>query len=107
MTKSNTLGEFEIIVLATLMRLGEEAYGNRISTDIEGRIGRMVSVGAIYTTLTRLEAKGCVTSKLGEATAERGGRAKRYFRITAQGDALLRQSAEAFGQVFDGIITWP
>jgi PadR family transcriptional regulator PadR len=85
----DTLGEFEQAVLLAILRVGPEAYGVPIRHDLSGRLGRAVSVGAIYTTLDRLETKGFVSSWTGGATAERGGRAKRFYRIEAPGHRAL------------------
>lgn len=83
-------GEFEQIVLLAVARLSGEGYGMTIRREIEWRTGRPVSIGAIYATLDRLERKGWIGSKEGEATARRGGRAKRHFRLEAAGaEALL------------------
>jgi DNA-binding PadR family transcriptional regulator len=79
------LGEFEYLLLSTAARLGEEAYGAAIRQDIEGSTGRRCSVGALYTTLDRLEAKGLITTWMGEATPQRGGRPKRMISVTAKG----------------------
>ena len=79
------LGGFELLVLLALIRLGDDAYGVPISNEIEASSGRSVSVGSVDITLDRLERKGLVSSTLGESTAERGGRAKTYFRPTAKG----------------------
>src|SRR5258708_6850924 len=81
----NALGEFEQAVLLAILRLGLNAYGVPIRHDLSERLGRSVSVGAIYTTLERLEGKGFVASWTGGATAERGGRAKRFYRVEAPG----------------------
>jgi PadR family transcriptional regulator, regulatory protein PadR len=81
----NTLGEFEQGVLLTVLRLGSNAYGVPIRRDLGERLGRSVSVGATYTALERLEGKGFVSSWTGGATAERGGRAKRFYRVEAPG----------------------
>jgi PadR family transcriptional regulator PadR len=85
MSKREYLGSFELMVILALIRLGEDAYGVPISREIEGRSGREVALGSVYATLERLEEEGLVTSELGEPTPERGGRAKRYFRVTARG----------------------
>lgn len=85
------LGEFELMLLLAVIRLGDEAYGVPISRALEAHRGRDVSVGSVYAALERLEAKGLVVSNLGEPTPERGGKAKRYFRITKEG---LRQVHE-------------
>ncbi len=77
--REEPLGSLEHIVLLAVMRLGEEAYGITVRREIETTTGRDVSIGAVYATLVRLESKGFVKSAAGEPTAERGGRAKRYF----------------------------
>ena len=79
------LGNFELMVLLAVIRLGEAAYGVTISRELEGSTRREVAVGSVYAALDRLEDKGFVASRLGDPTPERGGRAKRYFRVTARG----------------------
>jgi DNA-binding PadR family transcriptional regulator len=81
----NALGEFEQAVLLAILRLGSNAYGVPIRSDLSERLGRAVSIGAIYTALERMEGKGFVSSWTGGATAERGGRAKRFYRVEAPG----------------------
>src|ERR1700722_16356350 len=95
MPKRNYLGEFELMVLLALMRLGEDAYGVPISREIEKCSGREVALGSVYAALERLEEKGLVTSELGEPTAERGGRAKRSFRPTPSGLRAARETQRA------------
>lgn len=90
-----TLGEFEQIVLLALVRLGDAAYGVTILREIEQRAGRRASLGAIYTTLTRLEKKGYVAHRLGEPTRERGGRRKKFYRLEPRGARVLARSVEA------------
>lgn len=85
MGKGDYLGEFEQIVLLAVLRLGKNAYGVTIWEEIEKRTGRSVMMGAVYATLERLESKCYISSKFGAPTPERGGRAKRFFKITAQG----------------------
>ena len=85
------LGEFELLLLLAVIHLGEEAYGVPISRELERHRGKDVSVGSVYAALERLEAKGLVSSSLGDPTPERGGKAKRFFRITREG---LRQVHE-------------
>ena len=92
MTKGYYLGEFEQLVLAALLRLRDDAYGVTIHREITGRTGRDASIGAIYATLDRLERKGFVSSRMGEPTRERGGRAKRYFDLQAPGQRALQES---------------
>jgi PadR family transcriptional regulator PadR len=91
MTNRSYLGEFELMLLLAVIHLDEEAYGVPISRELERHRGRDVSVGSVYAALERLEAKGLVLSSLGDPTPERGGKAKRYFRITKEG---LRQVHE-------------
>jgi PadR family transcriptional regulator, regulatory protein PadR len=85
------LGEFELMLLLAVIHLGEEAYGVPVARELEQHRGRIVSVGSVYAALERLEAKGLITSSLGDPTPERGGKAKRYFRVTKEG---LRQVHE-------------
>ena len=79
------IGEFEYLVLTSAARLGSDAYGASIRGEIENASGRRVSIGALYTTLDRLEAKGLVKTWMGEPTPERGGRSKRIVQVTATG----------------------
>jgi len=99
MNKQNNLGEFEILILAALIRLGDNAYGVTIRNEIEKRAERSVSVGALYSTLGRLEKKNYVSSEVGEATAERGGRAKRYYQLSPLGKAQLDKSVRALSNM--------
>lgn len=85
------IGEFEELVLLTIATLGTDAYGVAIREQIEARANRSISIGALHSTISRLEEKGYLTSYMGEATAKRGGRKKRYFELTA--DAKLALSA--------------
>jgi PadR family transcriptional regulator, regulatory protein PadR len=91
MTNRRYLGELELILLLAVIHLGEDAYGVLVSRELEKHRGREVAVGSIYAALERLEIKGLIASSLGDATPERGGKAKRYFRITNAG---LRQVYE-------------
>jgi DNA-binding PadR family transcriptional regulator len=88
------IGRFEELVLRAVWRLGANAYGVTIRREIADRTGREYSVGALYTALDRLEQKGFVTSRLGDPTPERGGRAKKYFRIEADGIRALNLSQD-------------
>ena len=97
------LGEFEQIVLLAILRLGEKAYGVRIRAEIENRAGRKVSVGALYATLDRLEAKGLVHSWFADATAQRGGRSKRYFKLLPAGVRALSGSKVVFDRMWEGL----
>lgn len=88
------MGEFEELVLLTIASLDKDAYGVSIKNDIERRAGRKLSIGALHSTLTRLEEKRFIASHLGEPTEERGGRRKRYFELTQKGKAGLHQVKE-------------
>ena len=79
------LGEFEYLLLAAAVRLGEDAYGATMRQEIENATGRPCSIGALYTTLDRLEGKGLIKTWMGDPTPQRGGRAKRMVRVTAKG----------------------
>lgn len=83
------LGEFEELVLLTVASLGADAYGVTIKESIEGRSDRSISIGALHSTITRLEEKGFLSSWMGEPTQERGGRRKRYYEVTHQGKVVL------------------
>ncbi len=97
------LGSLEHIVLLAVMRLGPNAYGVTVRREIESTTGRDLSIGAVYATLVRLESKGLISSYTGEPTAERGGRAKRYFRMTAQGEGAVRNTHEIILKMSAGL----
>lgn len=97
------LGEFEHLVLLALIRLSDQAYGVTVRQEIQSRTGREVSIGAVYATLERLQNKGYAKSFRGEPTAERGGRAKRFFRITAKGIAAVNRTQQALGRMTEGL----
>jgi PadR family transcriptional regulator, regulatory protein PadR len=97
------LGEFEHIVVLALLRLDDRAYGVTVRQEIERRTRREVSVGAVYATLDRLEAKGYVKSYRGDPTPERGGRSKRFFRVTASGVAAMNRAQQALRSMSEGL----
>jgi DNA-binding PadR family transcriptional regulator len=97
------LGEFEQIVLLAVLRLEEGAYGVPIRQEIEKRAGRKVTVGALYATLDRLEAKGYLTSWFADPTAERGGRSRRYFRVEPLGIESLERARQMFDRMWKGV----
>ena len=103
MGKGDYLGEFEMVVMLTLYHLGERAYGMTIRLGIEERTERSVSIGAVYTTLRRLQRKGFVSSTLGEPSKSRGGRAKKYFALEAEGVAALQRSREMFASLWKDV----
>jgi PadR family transcriptional regulator len=98
-----SLGEFEQYVLLAVVRLGDSAYGVAIRQEIEARTDREVAIGALYTSLGRLEQKGYVRSKMSDPTPQRGGRSKRFFTLTASGAAALRQSRDRLARMWDGL----
>lgn len=97
------LGEFEQMVLLSIMRLGKSAYGLAIRDELETVAGRMPSSGSLYTTLDRMEKKGLLESSAGEKTPERGGRPRRYVRLTAEGQAALARSRNTLLALWDGL----
>lgn len=90
----NRLGEFEEVVLLTVAILYNEAYGLAIIDEMETRLRRKVSMGALQTVLRRLESKGMLSSVFGEATKIRGGKRKRYFTLTKYGQELLNEARD-------------
>jgi PadR family transcriptional regulator, regulatory protein PadR len=103
MSRQSYLGEFELMVLLAAIRLGDDAYGVPITREIEQRSRREVALGSVYAALERLEEKGLVTSRLGDPTAARGGRAKRFFRVTAQGLRDIRETQRALVNLWRGL----
>ena len=97
------MGEFEQLVLLAVLRRGNRAYGMEIREEIERRTGRPVSYGAVYTALDRLERKAYVSHELGESTPERGGRARKYFRVATAGREALRATRRALEVMWEGV----
>jgi DNA-binding PadR family transcriptional regulator len=87
--KESYLGEFEHVVMLSILSLNDNAYGVTIRQNLKVKVGRNVAIGALYSTAERLEKKGLLSSKKGEALPERGGKAKRYFSVTPLGMAAL------------------
>ena len=102
MRKRGSLGEFEVLILAAIARLGGRAYGAELFRELVERTGRDIAMGAVYTTLYRLEEKGLLTSEVGEATPVRGGRARRYFSIEPAGVQAVQSSVEALASLLEG-----
>jgi DNA-binding PadR family transcriptional regulator len=103
MTDRSYLGEFELMILLAVIQLGEDAYGVPISRELEKLRGRDVSAGSVYAALERLEGKGLVSSSLGDPTPERGGKAKRYFRITKEGLHLVHETRRVLTKLWQAI----
>ncbi len=101
--RDHYLGEFEQIVLLAVIRLGDNAYGVPIRREIEKRGGRKVTVGALYSTLDRLEAKRYVSSWFADPTAVRGGRSRRYFRVEPPGAEALARAKEMLERMWKGV----
>jgi PadR family transcriptional regulator PadR len=100
---ADTLGFFEQAVLLAIVRLGDRAYGRAILAEVQERLNRDVSAGAIYATLDRLEAKGLTSSRLGTGTPERGGRARRFYTTEPAGIRALAQSRAVAADLWRGI----
>jgi len=92
--KKELLGELEEIILLALMKLGSESYGVPIHQTVEEATGRFISIGSIYATLDRLERSGFVSSRIGDPTAERGGRAKKFFKVEGAGMLALKEAEQ-------------
>jgi PadR family transcriptional regulator PadR len=97
------LSDFELIAMLAVLRLGDNAYGVPIAREIEEQTKREVKLGSVYAALERLEEKGFVVSELGEPTRERGGRAKRYFRVTRQGMRQVRETQRTLIRLWRGV----
>ena len=91
------------MVMLALMRLGDDAYGVPILREVEAKSRRDVAIGSVYAALDRLEAKGFVSSAVGEATPERGGRAKKYFCITSDGLRVVRNTKQTLVELWRGL----
>jgi PadR family transcriptional regulator PadR len=103
MSPAFNLGEFEQLILLAILRLNDRAYGVTIRAEISERAGRTVAPGALYTALDRLEDKGLVRSRTGEPSAQRGGRAKRFFTVSPSGAEALARAQRAFQQMLEGL----
>src|SRR5262247_3985376 len=99
----STLGEFEQVVLLAILRLGDEAYGVTVRDVIADRTHRRPTAGHLYTTLDRLEERGLVTSRFGDPTPQRGGRAKRYFKVTAAGLKAVARVQRGYQRLLNGV----
>lgn len=99
----DTLGGFEKLLLLAVLRLGNDAYGAAIFEEIESRTGRAVSPGAVYVALRRLQAKGMLSSRSGDPTPERGGRAKRIYTLRQEGLDALRDARREWDAMAEGL----
>lgn len=103
MVAPQPLGEFEHVVLLAALHLDEDAGTGRMRELLEEQTGRTIARGALYTTLDRLESKGLVRSRMGDASPERGGRPRRYYRVTAAGLRALRESRAGLLNLWRGL----
>jgi DNA-binding PadR family transcriptional regulator len=100
-----TLGTLELSILLAVARLGDGAYGLAVRRDVSARTGHDYSVGAVYTTLQRLEAKGLVSSRTAGPLPVRGGRARRHFKVTANGRRALGEAQRRAASIWGGVGT--
>jgi len=103
MRKRDYLGQLELMVLLAILQAGDDAYGVPIAREIEEITTREVALGSIYAALERLEAKGLVTSSMGDPSPERGGKAKRYFRLTGKGVREVRDTRRTLKKLWSGL----
>ena len=103
---ADVLGAFEQAVLLAIVRLGDDGYGRAILKDVQEHLLRPVAPGAVHATLTRLEARGLVASRLGSGTPMRGGRARRFYRLLPKGLHSLNDARAAVNYLWQGI-KWP
>jgi PadR family transcriptional regulator PadR len=97
------LAEFELRILLTVLRCGDEAFASAVHAELELRTARRASLGAVYVTLDRLERKGLLLSMLGEPRAERGGRARRHYRLSRKGSAAVREECQVMTRLWRGL----
>jgi DNA-binding PadR family transcriptional regulator len=97
------LTDLEQLMLLAVLRLGDDAYGSAIQTDLEDVAHRSVSLGSIHVTLARLEERGLARSEMGEPLAVRGGKARRIYAVTSEGRAALEAAREALGRMWAGV----
>jgi DNA-binding PadR family transcriptional regulator len=97
------LGNFELMVMLAVLRIGEDAYGVPVARELEEATSRDVLLGSVYAALDRLETKGLVSSSIGDPTAERGGRAKKYFKVTAKGLREVRNTQRTLVKLWKGV----
>ncbi len=107
MPRGEFLGEFEQMVLLAVVRMNDTAYGMVIRDEIEDRTGREISIGSVYSALDRLERRGLIGSRLGEPSPERGGRAKRFYRLHPSGVIALQESRVALASLWHEVDLGP
>lgn len=97
------MGKFELAVMAAILRLRDNAYGRSLHSELEKRLGKSVPTGQIYIALGRLEQKGYVTSKIGEPTPVRGGRAKKFYSLSGAGEEAFQSERNGLDNLFAGV----
>ena len=105
MAAPKAISNFELMVMLALIRLGDEAYGVPVSEQIAERSGHDVALGSVYAALERLEDRGLVVSSIGDPTPERGGRAKKYFKVTNKGVEVVRDTQQTLTRMWKGLKT--
>ena len=100
---TDSLGGFQQLVMVAVLRLGEGAYGSEIQSELENTAGRSVSIATVYVTMERLQKKGLVDSWLADPTPVRGGRAKRFYKLTEAGVRALHDSREELSRMWEGV----
>src|SRR5215469_13843187 len=98
-----SLGNFELMVLLAILRVGDDAYGVPIARELEESSGKDVLLGSVYAALDRLESKGLISSRVGDPTPERGGRAKKYFKVNAKGLREIRDTQRTLVKLWRGL----
>jgi PadR family transcriptional regulator PadR len=106
MTDRSYLGEFELMILLAILHLDDQAYGVPIARELERHRGREVSIGSVYAALERLETKGLIASSLGDPTPERGGKAKRYFRVNREGTRQVNETRRVLTSLWKQVPQW-
>ena len=106
MTDRSYLGEFELMILLAILHLDDQAYGVPIARELERHRGREVSIGSVYAALERLETKGLIASSLGDPTPERGGKAKRYFRVSREGMRQVNETRRVLTSLWKQVPQW-
>ncbi len=105
MTTQDSLGGFQQLVMLAVLRLDDEAYGARIQRDLEETAGRSVSISTVYVTMERLERKGLIDSWLADPTPVRGGKSKRFYKLSKTGLPALRESRDELDRMWEGLET--
>jgi DNA-binding PadR family transcriptional regulator len=103
MPKGEALGEFEYLIMLAVLRLGDNAYGMRVRQEIAARTERDVTIGAVYATLERLADKGLLSAAMSDPTPERGGRAKRWFKLTGAGMEAANRARQDMANMLEGL----